>query len=57
MNSMLALFNAALGLTEPWHVTSTEFSAGERRLDVSVAFRTGSKFIGSSGELVGILTP
>lgn len=45
MKSMLALFNAALGLTEPWHVTSTEFSAGERRLDVSVAFRTGSKFI------------
>lgn len=44
MNHNPALFNAALGLTEPWHVTSTEFSAGECRLEITIAFKSGFRF-------------
>jgi transposase len=38
------LFQAALGLPEPWRVTSTEFSADRKRLDLYLDFPKGSRF-------------
>jgi hypothetical protein len=34
----LALFKAALGLTEPWQVTSVEFDPATKRLDLRIDF-------------------
>jgi len=38
------LFQAALGLTEPWQVTRTEFDAAARRLDLYLDFPKGARF-------------
>jgi transposase len=38
------LFTAAIGLQEPWYVKSLEFKVDEKRLDIQVDFRKGSKF-------------
>jgi len=38
------LFTAAIGLQEPWYVGSIEFKVGEKRLDIHIDFRKGSKF-------------
>lgn len=40
----LLLFQAALGLTVPWQVTSVEFDADAKRLDLRVDFVKGSTF-------------
>jgi hypothetical protein len=34
----LLLFQAALGLSDPWRVTSVEFDPGAKRLDLRVDF-------------------
>jgi len=40
----LALFKAALGLTEPWQVTSVEFDPATKRLDLRIDFPRGATF-------------
>jgi transposase len=40
----LLLFQAALGLSDPWQVTSVEFDADAKRLDLRVDFPKGSTF-------------
>ncbi len=40
----LALFKAALGLTEPWQVTSVEFDPAAKRLDLRIDFGRGATF-------------
>lgn len=40
----LALFKAALGLTEPWQVTSVEFDRERKRLDLRIDFPKGATF-------------
>ena len=40
----LALFKAALGLTEPWQVTSVEFDPATKRLDLRIDFARGATF-------------
>jgi transposase len=40
----LSLFQAALGLSDPWRVTSVEFDAEAKRLDLRVDFPKGSTF-------------
>ena len=40
----LLLFQAALGLSDPWRVTSVEFDAQAKRLDLRVDFPKGSTF-------------
>jgi hypothetical protein len=39
----LALFNAALGLTEPWQVTSVEFDPATKRLDLRIDSRAARR--------------
>jgi transposase len=38
------LFQAALGLSDPWQVTSVEFDAERKRLDLRVDFAKGARF-------------
>jgi len=38
------LFQAALGLEEPWEVVGVEFDAAERRLDLRIDFPKGARF-------------
>jgi transposase len=38
------LFQAALGLSEPWRVTSVEFDPERKRLDLRVDFAKGARF-------------
>jgi transposase len=38
------LFQLALGLTSPWKVMRSEFSAGDGQLDLYVDFPSGSRF-------------
>jgi len=38
------LFALALGLTEPWYVTSLDFSAEDKRLEIGIDFRRGGTF-------------
>jgi transposase len=40
----LVLFQAALGLSDPWQVTSVEFDAASKRLDLRVDFAKGARF-------------
>lgn len=40
----LDLFQAALGLEEPWEVREVEFDASSRRLDLRIDFRKGARF-------------
>jgi hypothetical protein len=40
----LLLFQAALGLSEPWRVVSVEFDPEAKRLDLRVDFAKGSTF-------------
>ncbi|MDQ2758982.1 MAG: ISL3 family transposase [Actinomycetota bacterium] len=40
----LSLFQAALGLSEPWRVTSVEFDVETKRLDLRVDFPRGATF-------------
>ena len=40
----LRLFQAALGLTEPWQVASVEFDAAQKRLDLRIDFAKGARF-------------
>jgi transposase len=40
----LLLFQAALGLSEPWQVTGVEFDAASKRLDLRVDFPKGATF-------------
>jgi len=41
----LRLFQAALGLTEPWRVVSVEFDAAAKRLDLRIDFAKGARFV------------
>ncbi len=41
----LGLFQAALGLSEPWAVVSVEFDAASKRLDLRVDFAKGARLI------------
>jgi transposase len=38
------LFQMALGLTPPWQVSSSEFDAAAKRLDIEINFARGSTF-------------
>lgn len=38
------LFEQALGLSDPWHVTRSEFNAQDRRLDLYLDFAPGATF-------------
>jgi transposase len=38
------LFQRAPGLREPWRVVDVQFDAGQRRLDLRIAFPKGSRF-------------
>ncbi|MBX2972159.1 MAG: ISL3 family transposase [Flavobacteriales bacterium] len=38
------LFEAAIGLSEPWYVSAVRFDAQERQLTIEVDFRIGSRF-------------
>ena len=40
----LRLFQAALGLSEPWQVVSVEFDPGGKRLDLRIDFEKGARF-------------
>jgi len=40
----LRLFQAALGLTEPWQVASVEFDRAAKRLDLRIDFAKGARF-------------
>ena len=40
----LLLFQAALGLSDPWQVVSVEFDPEAKRLDLRVDFARGSTF-------------
>ena len=40
----LLLFQAALGLSDPWQVVSVEFDADAKRLDLRVDFAKGARF-------------
>ena len=40
----LLLFQAALGLSDPWQVVSVEFDAEAKRLDLRVDFAKGARF-------------
>jgi transposase len=44
------LFQAALGLAEPWQVTRTEFDATARRLDLYLDFPKGARFPCPAGD-------
>jgi len=41
---VLDLFNHSIGVQSPWHVTSVEFSKVNKRLDITVDYRDGTKF-------------
>ncbi|HZL51653.1 MAG TPA: helix-turn-helix domain-containing protein, partial [Terracidiphilus sp.] len=38
------LFEAALGISAPWHVTGTDFDVAQRLLKIRVDFEVGSRF-------------
>lgn len=40
----LSLFQAALGIQQPWHVDKASFDPGERRLDIHLEFTKGARF-------------
>src|SRR6266508_1857983 len=44
------LFQAALGLPEPWRVVGAEFSADRKRLDLYLDFPKGSRFACPQGD-------
>ncbi len=44
------LFQAALGVAEPWRVTRTEFDATARRLDLYLDFPKGARFACPEGD-------
>jgi transposase len=50
----LALFKAALGLTEPWQVTSVEFDPATKRLDLRIDFPKGSVFCCPECDVAGL---
>jgi len=50
----LALFNAALGLTEPWQVTSVEFDPATKRLDLRIDFPRGATFCCPECDVAGL---
>src|ERR1700737_85405 len=49
----LLLFQAGLGLSDPWRVTSVEFDAEAKRLDLRVDFAKGARFSCPEGERAG----
>lgn len=46
------LFEAALGITDPWYVYGVDFDAAQQQLTIQVDFRAGSRFAfpGEAGE-------
>ncbi len=38
------LFQLALGVTSPWFVASSNFDTDNRRLDIRIDFKAGSRF-------------
>jgi hypothetical protein len=44
MNPDHSLFTAALGLQPPWEVTSVDFDAEAKRIDIEVGFTRGGRF-------------
>ena len=47
------LFQQALGILPPWHVTECSFSADSQRLDIRIDFQRGSTFACPSCGAVG----
>lgn len=41
---MLELFNRSIGVQSPWYVASVEFSKENKRLDITVDYKKGTKF-------------
>ncbi|MDQ2896989.1 MAG: ISL3 family transposase [Actinomycetota bacterium] len=50
----LLLFQAALGLSDPWQVTSVEFDAESKRLDLRVDFPKGATFSCPECDVAGL---
>jgi transposase len=52
MNQMdkLGVFQAALGIAEPWRVTGAEFDPDEGRLDIHLDFTRGARFACPEGD-------
>jgi transposase len=50
----LVLFQAALGLTPPWQVTSVEFNVEAKRLDLRVDFPRGATFCCPECDMAGL---
>ncbi len=50
----VALFQAALGLTEPWQVISVEFDPATKRLDLRIDFPRGATFCCPECDLAGL---
>jgi transposase len=46
---MTALFEKALGLTDPWYVEKVTFHLESKRLDIAINFRRGSRFSAEEG--------
>ncbi len=52
----LALFKAALGLTEPWQVASVEFDRATKRLDLRIDSRGPERRVTARRRRGGIWT-
>lgn len=53
MDASAALFQAALGIADPWHITSVSLDKQTKVLEIKIDFRRGSRF--TLGGLVGTL--
>lgn len=49
----IELFQAALGLSEPWRVVGSSFDAARRRLDLRIDFERGARFACPECDLTG----
>jgi transposase len=49
------LFQTAIGLQDPWYITEIKFSVDEKRLDIFVDFKKGSRFVykDNDGKVIG----
>lgn len=50
MEDRVGLFQAALGIAAPWHVTKAEFDAERGRLDIFLDFPRGARFACPEGD-------
>lgn len=48
---MQAVFEQALGISEPWYVKEINFSKEDNQLDIHIDFKRGTKFVNAANEL------